>query len=136
MHSGESRKSLINKGKIGVTGFEPATSRPPAVRSNQTEPHPASRLYYMRFSGDCKEKYDNFVNFYKKRGSGRRLIQNDIRKKYVHIPQKSCVKFVNYAHIEYNSCKKRAIYAKKCIEGKSVLIFLSETKKEKGGERK
>ena len=27
--------------KIGVTGFEPATSRPPAVRSNQTEPHPA-----------------------------------------------------------------------------------------------
>ena len=26
--------------KIGVTGFEPATSRPPAVRSNQTEPYP------------------------------------------------------------------------------------------------
>lgn len=25
---------------IGVTGFEPAASRPPAVRSNQTEPHP------------------------------------------------------------------------------------------------
>ena len=25
---------------VGVTGFEPATSRPPAVRSNQTEPHP------------------------------------------------------------------------------------------------
>lgn len=26
---------------IGVTRFELATSRPPAVRSNQTEPHPA-----------------------------------------------------------------------------------------------
>ena len=30
---------LLHK-KIGVTGFEPATSRPPAVRSNQTEPYP------------------------------------------------------------------------------------------------
>ena len=26
--------------KIGVTGFEPATSRPPAVRSSQAEPYP------------------------------------------------------------------------------------------------
>lgn len=26
--------------KIGVTGFEPATSRPPAARSNQAEPYP------------------------------------------------------------------------------------------------
>lgn len=24
---------------VGMTGFEPATSRPPAVRSSQTEPH-------------------------------------------------------------------------------------------------
>ncbi len=30
--------------KIGVTGFEPATSRPPAVRSNQTEPYPGTSI--------------------------------------------------------------------------------------------
>ena len=29
---------------VGVTGFEPATSRPPAVRSNQTEPYPDSDI--------------------------------------------------------------------------------------------
>ena len=34
--------SYLHK-KIGVTGFEPATSRPPAVRSSQTEPYPASK---------------------------------------------------------------------------------------------
>lgn len=27
---------------VGATGFEPATSRPPAVHSNQTEPHPVN----------------------------------------------------------------------------------------------
>ena len=36
--TGLSEGSLYNK--IGVTGFEPATSRPPAARSNQTEPYP------------------------------------------------------------------------------------------------
>ncbi len=34
------KKICLNIQKIGVTGFEPATSRPPAVRSNQTEPYP------------------------------------------------------------------------------------------------
>ncbi len=36
-----SRVFALHK-KIGVTGFEPATSRPPAVRSSQTEPYPAT----------------------------------------------------------------------------------------------
>ena len=35
--------------KIGVTGFEPATSRPPAVRSSQTEPYPDNADYYTVF---------------------------------------------------------------------------------------
>ena len=52
---------------VGVTGFEPATSRPPAVRSNQTEPHPANEFYYMKFRRDCKEKYDDFANFFPSR---------------------------------------------------------------------
>ena len=30
--------------KIGATGFEPATSRPPAVRSSQTEPYPENSI--------------------------------------------------------------------------------------------
>ena len=30
---------------IGVTGFEPAISRPPAVRSNQTEPYPVVYIW-------------------------------------------------------------------------------------------
>ena len=32
--------------KIGITGFEPATSRPPAVRSDQTEPYPVNHMHY------------------------------------------------------------------------------------------
>ena len=31
---------------IGVTGFEPATSRPPAVRSDQAEPYPEVLFHY------------------------------------------------------------------------------------------
>ena len=27
---------------VGMTGFEPATSRPPAVYANRTAPHPAN----------------------------------------------------------------------------------------------
>lgn len=30
---------------IGMTGFEPAASRPPAERSSQTEPHPEDVLF-------------------------------------------------------------------------------------------
>ena len=33
--------------KLGVTGFEPATSRPPAVHSNQTEPHPVLQFVFI-----------------------------------------------------------------------------------------
>ena len=31
---------------VGVTGLEPATSRPPAVRASQTALHPDYQLYY------------------------------------------------------------------------------------------
>ena len=34
---------------IGVTGFEPATSRPPAVRSDQTKPYPAEIHYSISY---------------------------------------------------------------------------------------
>ncbi len=29
---------------VGMTGFEPATTRPPAVYANRTAPHPENRL--------------------------------------------------------------------------------------------
>ena len=47
---------------IGVTGFEPATSRPPAVRSDQTEPYPAEK-YYNRFFQKGKTQIEIFSNF-------------------------------------------------------------------------
>ena len=34
---------------IGVTGFEPATSRPPAVRSSQTEPYPETLISFYHY---------------------------------------------------------------------------------------
>ena len=40
---------------IGVTGFEPATSRPPAVRSNQTEPYPDTYLFYTHSDKICNK---------------------------------------------------------------------------------
>ena len=42
---------LVNKRRIGVTGFEPATSRPPAVRSSQAEPHPVQKIFYHIVNG-------------------------------------------------------------------------------------
>lgn len=32
--------------QVGMTGFEPATTRPPDVYSNRTELHPALSWYY------------------------------------------------------------------------------------------
>ena len=48
--------------EIGVTGFEPATSRPPAVRSSQTEPYPEAlhEQDYTTGPGDCKEFFEIF----------------------------------------------------------------------------
>ena len=61
--------------KIGVTGFEPATSRPPAVRSNQTEPYPdivilsnpikESKSFFQLLKRNPKKsavKYTYFIN--------------------------------------------------------------------------
>ena len=31
--------------KVGMTGFEPATPRPPAVCANRTTPHPVLKFY-------------------------------------------------------------------------------------------
>ena len=59
--------------RIGVTGFEPATSRPPAVRSNQTEPYPDSRysielcrrlqaLFFVFFTYDMPVDSNLFID--------------------------------------------------------------------------
>ena len=37
----KSEELLIDKYFVGMTGFEPATTRPPAVYANRTAPHPA-----------------------------------------------------------------------------------------------
>ena len=34
--------------KVGMTGIEPATSRPPAVRANRTAPHPEFDVNAMK----------------------------------------------------------------------------------------
>ena len=32
--------------KVGMTGFEPATTRPPAVYANRTAPHPVLKTIF------------------------------------------------------------------------------------------
>ena len=48
--------------KIGVTGFEPATSRPPAVRSSQAEPYPDNVGYYNLSFIKKQEAVEIFYN--------------------------------------------------------------------------
>jgi hypothetical protein len=55
-------KELRKNKKIGVTGFEPATSRPPAVRSSQAEPYPE---FFSLYHGGEKKSTINF-HFYQK----------------------------------------------------------------------
>ena len=43
------RKPLILKEKIGATGFEPATSRPPAVRATKLRHTPKQIELYQSF---------------------------------------------------------------------------------------
>ena len=43
----EKRQKLPGKEKIGATGFEPATSRPPAVRATKLR-HTPTKLIYTR----------------------------------------------------------------------------------------
>ena len=45
---------------VGVTGFEPATSRPPAERSSQTEPYPERLPYY----GTSRRKMQSLFLFF------------------------------------------------------------------------
>ena len=42
---------------VGMTGFEPATTRPPDAYSNRTELHPASDFVCLRL-----QRYDFFAN--------------------------------------------------------------------------
>lgn len=49
-------RTLIFQEKIGVTGFEPATSRPPAVRSSQAEPYPVTKVLYHKLYNKATEK--------------------------------------------------------------------------------
>ena len=46
---------------IGVTGFEPATSRPPAVRSNQAEPYPVVAILYHKTYNKAMKKNVNHL---------------------------------------------------------------------------
>lgn len=43
---------------VGVTGLEPATSRPPAVRASQTAPHPENAAKRPR---EASDQYDNLA---------------------------------------------------------------------------
>ena len=59
MHLADKTKSIDNRliinafYSVGMTGFEPATSRPPDVYSNRTELHPEFL---------CVQKYTLFLN--------------------------------------------------------------------------
>lgn len=55
--------------EVGVTGFEPATSRPPAVHSNQTEPHPVVQLPFFIIQNFPKK-----VNALSNKKSGRVIL--------------------------------------------------------------
>ncbi len=48
--------------KIGVTGFEPATSWSQTRRSSQAEPHPADRTDYSKFPWKCQEFHGNCLS--------------------------------------------------------------------------
>lgn len=62
-------ETLDFKEKIGATGFEPATSRPPAVHSNQTEPHPVVQLLFFIIQNFPKK-----VNALSNKKSGRVIL--------------------------------------------------------------
>jgi hypothetical protein len=72
---------IILKSFVGMTGFEPATTRPPAVYANRTAPHPefvkiifkAKEVKNCHFSKFAQRKY--FLKFkpneYKKKPNPR-----------------------------------------------------------------
>ena len=59
----------FNHMSVGATGFEPATSRPPAVHSNQTEPHPVVQLPFFIIQNFPKK-----VNALSNKKSGRVIL--------------------------------------------------------------
>ncbi len=54
---------------VGVTGFEPATTRPPDAYSNRAELHPELRVQKYALS----EKRPNFLPFFLRRKREKRL---------------------------------------------------------------
>ncbi len=48
-HTINSALILPKRQFVGMTGFEPATTRPPAVYANRTAPHPENGLQKYKF---------------------------------------------------------------------------------------
>lgn len=69
IRSHQTSETLEFMGNIGATGFEPATSRPPAVHSNQTEPHPVVQLLFFIIQNFPKK-----VNALSNKKSGRVIL--------------------------------------------------------------